>query len=352
MTSLLLKDNCILYSQNNEIRTNKLKSTIPFDFDLFYRDTDYKTFVESLIKSINSLPNFDKLIINNDYYNHFGLIEQLEKNDSIKQNIIPEYDVEINTSNSNYKVIDVTQTSINIYSIQNDVIVEQERIDISKILEPLFDNLKDDCITNDINKFKNILFDYEINCDTYNWLKDDGYSIDDLEYIPFAKGLKKLFPKIEMMPFLELLQKSISSFVKANFEKSNIVFKSPFSNYSFLNTINNNENLTYIDEFSMLLNPLNILEKQKNTIKEPEIELSFGNKTKTWILIDITKNDIRIKNHKTISLNPISKEITKTAFNIGKNTFVKLFLETKTNFLNKSCLSINKIDNQYFYKNI
>ena len=352
MTSLLLKDNCILYSQNNEIRINKLKLTIPFDFDLFYNNTDYKTFVESLIKSTKSLPNFEKLIINNDYYNHFGLIDQLEKNDSIKQNIIPEYDVEINASGSNYKVVDVTQTSINIYSIQNNILVEQDRIDVSKILEPLFNNLKDVCTTNNIDEFKNLFFDYEINCDTYNWLKNDEYSINDLEDIILEKGIKQLFPNIDLKSFLELVHKSISSFIKANFKNDNIIFKSPFSNYSFLNIINNNKNLTYIDEFSLLLNSINTIEHQKSNIQKPEIELSLNNKLKTWVLIDLSKDDIFIKNKKTVSLNPISKEITKTVFNIGKNKFVKLFLETKTNFLNNSCLSINTIDNQYFYKNI
>lgn len=352
MTSLLLKDNYILYSENNQIKTTKLKSTIPFDFDLFYSETDYKTFVENIIKSTASLPTFENLIINNDYYNHFGLIELLEKNESIKQNTFSEFDVEINISNSKYKVVDVTQTSINIYSIQNDIIVEQDKIDISKILEPLFDSLKEVCTTNDINEFKNVLFDYEINCDTYNWLKADGYSIDDLEDVIIEKGFKQLFPNIDLKNFFELIHNSILDFIKTNFKNDFIIFKSPFTNYSFLNTINTNKNISYSDEFSLLVSPITIVESQKNSNQKPEIELSLNNKSKTWILIDLSKDDIFIKNYKTVSLKPISKEIKNTVFNIDKNRFVKLFLETKTNFLNKSCLSIDTLDNQYFYKNI
>lgn len=352
MTSLLLKDNCILYSQNNEIITKKLKSTIPFDFDLFYSETYYKPFIENLIKFTTSLPNFEKLIINNDYYNHFGLIELLEKNETINQNIFSEYDVRIDTPNTTYKVVDVTQTSINIYSIQNNVIFKQNKIDNSKILEPLFNNLKDVCIINDIKKFKNVLFDYEINCNTYNWLKDDGYSIDDLEDLIIEKGFKQFFPNIDLKSFFELIHNSILDFIKTKFTNDIIVFKSPFTNYSFLNIINTNKNITYSDEFSLLISPITIVESQKNSIQNPEIELSLNNKSKTWIYIDLSKDDIFIKNHKTVSLFPISKKITKTVFNIGKNRFVKLFLETKTNFLNKSCLIINTIDNQYFYKSI
>ncbi|MBC8755983.1 hypothetical protein H2O64_14995 [Kordia sp. YSTF-M3] len=298
---------------------------------------------------MKNIPDISSIIIGNDYLNHFCLMD----NFSAKYAITSTLEL-LDSDNKSYVFLDFSFRTLNIFYNKVDSITDKKSLNISfkSILNERFKGFTQKQATED---FVEQLFKYTTNIEIYNWMLSDQLNtvdFEELEYYNINVGINNVL-KISLYDYFETIVSVVNQFVKKHFKDQKIFFKSPFTNFQHISAFNKNTDITFLNEFEFLSQKVS--KSNSHLLKVSDYNLNLNQKTlsKSWVLLNQIQNRISLTGKKDVVEIPflnIFEELKDSYFQIKQSTYLKLFIETQTNFLNQSCLKITTINNKIFYK--